>query len=130
MANGDQARWNDGERIANGGPLACAHHSPFTRQGFHSAGTRPCAASVGGSTSFHTFFLVKYMRMAKMKRKVMTWKPTRLRCSRCGSAAHIRNAATSLAYCATVWGEPSVYSTRPSVSGGGMAMALPGKYLL
>ncbi len=54
----------------------------------------------------------------------------RLRASRCGSAAHIMKAATSLAYWSTVAGLPSVYSTRPSVSGGGIAIEWPGKYSL
>src|SRR5678815_6177117 len=42
-------------------------------------------------TSAHTFFLVKYISPEKMIRKIITWKPTRLRASRCGSAAHIMN---------------------------------------
>ena len=51
----------------------------------------------------------------------------RLRASRCGSAVHIMNAATSLACWSSVFGVPSVYSTRPSVSGGGIAIEWPGK---
>src|SRR5579872_1622832 len=58
-------------------------------------------------TADQTFFLVKYMSPASTIRKIITWKPMRLRCTRCGSAAHIRNAETSLEYCATVVGVPS-----------------------
>ena len=47
-----------------------------------------------------------------------------------GSAAHIRKVVTSLAYCWTVAGEPSSNVTWPSVSGFGILMAWPGKYLL
>src|SRR5450631_3634535 len=58
-------------------------------------------------TADHTFFLVKYMSPASTIRKIITWKPMRLRASRCGSAAHIRKAAASLEYCSTVCGEAS-----------------------
>src|SRR4051812_34045670 len=57
--------------------------------------------------SDQTFFLVKYIRKAKMIRNTNTWKPRRLRASMWGSAVHIRNVVTSLEYCATVVGEPS-----------------------
>ena len=57
----------------------------------------------------------------------MTWKPSRLRASSVGSAAHIRKAATSRPYWSTVVGVPSVYSTWPSLSGFGMPMAPAGK---
>ena len=63
-------------------------------------------------------------------RNTNTWKPSRLRASSFGSAAHIRKAATSRPYWSTVAGVPSVYSTCPSLSGFGMPMAWPGKYLL
>src|SRR4051812_43330794 len=43
-----------------------------------------------------TFFLVKYIRPAKISRKIMTWAPSRLRATMCGSAVHIRKAETSL----------------------------------
>src|SRR6185295_16153139 len=88
-------------------PAGCADHPPRKRGGI-KAHACPC-------TSAHTFFLVKYMSPAKMSRKIITWKPMRLRASRCGSAAHIMNAATSLAYWSIVAGLPSLYSTRPSV---------------
>ena len=81
-------------------------------------------------TSDHTFFLVKYISPAKMSRKIITWNPMRLRASRCGSAVHIMNAATSLDCWSSVFGVPSLYSTRPSVSGGGIAIEWPGKYSL
>ena len=55
-------------------------------------------SAAGQCTADHTFFLVKYMRPASTIRKIMAWKPIRLRCTRCGSAAHIRKAAMSLEY--------------------------------
>src|SRR5712691_1133481 len=45
----------------------------------------------------HTFFLVKYNRPANTTRKIITCSPSRLRATRCGSAAHARNAVTSWA---------------------------------
>src|ERR1700730_1912562 len=80
--------------------------------------------------SAQTFFLVKYIIPAKMIRKTNTCRPRRLRASICGSAVHARNVVTSLAYCATVAGEPSSNVTWPSLSGCGILMAWPGKYLL
>src|SRR4029077_10139492 len=81
-------------------------------------------------TADHTFFLVKYMSPASTIRKIMTWKPMRLRATRCGSAAHIRKAEISLEYCCMVCGAPSSKVTCPAWSGGGIAMLWPGKYLL
>src|SRR5262249_34148839 len=80
--------------------------------------------------SAQTFFFVKYIRKAKMIRTTKTWKPSFLRASIFGSAAHIRKVVTSCAYCATVVGEPSSKVTWPSDSGFGILMAWPGKYLL
>src|ERR1700730_14933073 len=77
-----------------------------------------------------TFFLVKYNSSDRMIRNTNTCIPIRLRSSMCGSAVHIRNVVTSLAYCATVAGEPSSNVTWPSESGFGIFMAWPGKYLL
>src|SRR5207253_7365050 len=54
-----------------------------------------------------TFFLVKYRSTVSRIRNTNTCRPSALRASICGSAAHIRNVVTSLAYCATVAGEPS-----------------------
>src|SRR5260370_22182005 len=80
--------------------------------------------------SAQTFLLVKYISPAKMIRNTNTCRPSRLRSSICGSAAHIRNVETSCAYCATVAGEPSSNVTWPSLSGGGILMARAGEYLL
>src|ERR1700682_2924120 len=80
--------------------------------------------------SAQTFFLVKYISPENMIRNTNTCSPSRLRSSICGSAVHIRNVVTSLAYCATVAGEPSSYVTWPSLNGFGILMAWPGKYLL
>src|ERR1700733_15399616 len=77
-----------------------------------------------------TFFFVKYIRKANRIRNTNTCRPTRLRSSMCGSAAHIRKVVTSWAYCATVAGDPSSNVTWPSLSGFGILMAWPGKYLL
>jgi hypothetical protein len=57
--------------------------------------------------SAQTFFLVKYNRTVSRIRNTNTCMPSRLRASMWGSAVHIRNVVTSLAYCATVAGEPS-----------------------
>src|SRR5436190_5027274 len=54
-----------------------------------------------------TFFLVKYSSTVSRIRNTNTCRPSALRASMCGSAVHIRNVVTSLAYCATVAGEPS-----------------------
>src|SRR5215471_5754059 len=80
--------------------------------------------------SAQTFFLVKYIMKAKMIRTTKTWKPSCLRASIFGSAAHIRNVVTSLEYCASVVGAPSSKVTWPSESGFGILMEWPGKYLL
>src|ERR1700756_3987053 len=69
--------------------------------------------------SAQTFFLVKYIMKAKMTRNTKTWKPSCLRASIFGSAAHIRKVVTSLAYCARVAGAPSSKVTWPSESGFG-----------
>src|SRR6266436_8871817 len=95
-----------------------------------ASGPRPRAASCGFSISCQTLFLVKYKRPVKTMRKMITWKPMRLRASSVGSAAHIKKAAMSLAYWSTVCGAPSVYVTTPSDKGGGIPMACPGKYML
>src|ERR1700686_5110360 len=84
----------------------------------------------GQCASAQTFFLVKYIKIVNRIRKTNTCAPSCLRSSICGSAAHIRNAVTSLAYCATVAGKPSSNVTWPSFSGCGILMAWPGKYLL
>src|ERR1700687_1251177 len=80
--------------------------------------------------SAQTLFLVKYISPAKMIRNTNTCRPSRLRASICGSAVHARTVVTSWAYCATVAGEPSSNVTWPSLSGCGILMAWPGKYLL
>src|SRR5690348_15169574 len=80
--------------------------------------------------SAQTFFLVKYIRKAKMIRNTKTCKPSCLRASIFGSAAHIKKVVTSCAYCGSVAGEPSSKVTWPSESGFGILMAWPGKYLL
>ena len=54
-----------------------------------------------------TFFLVKYSRHGEQDQEHEHLQAERLRASMCGSAVHIRNVVTSLAYCATVAGEPS-----------------------
>ena len=51
-----------------------------------------------------------------------------LRSSASGSAAHARKVVTSFAICVSVAGVPSSYSTPPSTSILGMAIAPPGKY--
>src|SRR5215813_5698807 len=84
----------------------------------------------GQCASAQTLFLVKYIMKAKMIRNTKTWKPSCLRASIFGSAAHIRNVVTSLAYWATVVGAPSSKVTCPSESGFGILMEWPGKYLL
>src|SRR6187431_1191393 len=55
-----------------------------------------------------TFFLVKYSSTVSRIKNTNTCRPSALRASICGSAVHIRNVVTSLAYCATVAGEPSL----------------------
>src|SRR5882672_3617261 len=69
---------------------------------------QPPVRHVSQCTLDHTFFLVKYIRPENTSRKNSTWKPRRFLASRCGSAAHIMKAATSLEYWSTVCGEPSV----------------------
>src|SRR6187431_2080514 len=54
-----------------------------------------------------TFFLVKYSSTVSRIKNTNTCRPSALRASICGSAVHIRNVVTSLAYWATVAGEPS-----------------------
>ena len=54
----------------------------------------PAGVEVSEGTHFNPYFV----SAVKMNRNTMTMKPVRLRCSRCGSAAHIRNADTSLEY--------------------------------
>ena len=44
-------------------------------------------------TADHTFFLVKYNSPDSTIRKIMTWKPMRLRAIMCGSAAFLEWAA-------------------------------------
>jgi len=58
----------------------------------------------------------------------MNLAPMSLRSSCSGSAAHDKKVHTSLAICDSVAGVPSSYSTPPSTSILGMAMAPPGKY--
>src|ERR1700722_1747510 len=89
----------------------------------HSRHQTQCASA-------QTFFLVKYIKPAKMIRNTNTCKPNRLRASMCGSAVQVRNVVTSWAYCATVAGDPSSNVTWPSLRGFGILMAWPGKYLL
>src|SRR4051812_22882443 len=119
---GPNAIGNPGHRPRNDGRPT---KKPLRGLFFNSrlGGAGQCAAA-------QTLFLVKYNSPVNRIRNTNTCRPSRLRASMCGSAAHIRNVVTSWAYCATVAGAPSSKVTWPSLSGFGILMAWPGKYLL
>src|ERR1700752_1767894 len=108
-------------------PAYCCAQQKSPRRGFFPNSQRLDEAQWA---SAQIFFLVKYSKPASRIRNTKTCRPRRLRASMCGSAAHIRKVVTSRAYCATVAGEPSSKVTWPSLSGFGILMAWPGKYLL